>query len=415
MRSTSRKWADTAAPRPSISPNGLKEHYSALFKRGGEKVELPDFSDLKQDSDLIMDEFFKSKAKLKTVKSPGPNGLRSELLKWGGSLLDCRMLDMFDSYWNGSAKIPRECVNAEYGFREDYSAEQDILTIRHCIRLASDKNKSIVLIFVHLKKAFDSLPPRAIIKQLIDLWCSWNIVHSISALLDSPVGRLRGSTESFIMERGVRKSSKEGPLLFNITFQLVLEEVYNLAPQIGITLVAKNGDEWKLGYIEYADDLCLITNTIGEAEELLPRLDTVLAKFLMEMATDKTQWMCLGEESERKLLHFGSKSIDKVHSYRYLGSPINTLGNATEAISGGIANGRRQLMKIGPILRSSVLAVQIKARLVEIFISPAIYYGLFTVVLRTRNNNWISALLNTVRRVIFGLNSRRRSWRRECL
>ncbi|VUZ48268.1 unnamed protein product, partial [Hymenolepis diminuta] len=55
-----------------------------------------------------------------------------------------------------------------------------------------------------------------------------------------------------------------------------------------------------------------------------------------------------------------SKSIERVHSYRYLGSPINTPSDAIEAISGGIAIVRRQLMKIGPILRRSVLAVQTK-------------------------------------------------------
>ncbi|VUZ38557.1 unnamed protein product [Hymenolepis diminuta] len=276
------------------------------------------------------------------------------------------MLDMFNSYWNGRSEIPREWVDAEvvsiykgkgstgeannyrgtslsdaigklyaglvcgrltahmlnllsptqYGFREGYSAEQAILAIRHCIQIAIDKNKPIVLIFVDLKKAFDSLPTHVIIKQLSDLRCSWKIVRSTSALLDSPVGRLRGSTESFIMERGVRQGSKEGPLLFNITFQLVLEEVCNLTTQMdSITLVATNGDEWKLGYIEYADDLCLIANTIAEAEGLLQRLDTVLAKFHTEVTTDKTQWMCLGEEPERNLLHFGSKSIERVHSY----------------------------------------------------------------------------------------------------
>ncbi|VUZ38558.1 unnamed protein product [Hymenolepis diminuta] len=52
MRPTSRKWADTAAPRPSISPKDLKEHCSALIKWRGGKVELPDISDLKQDNDL---------------------------------------------------------------------------------------------------------------------------------------------------------------------------------------------------------------------------------------------------------------------------------------------------------------------------------------------------------------------------
>ncbi|KAM3176981.1 hypothetical protein ACTXT7_005456 [Hymenolepis weldensis] len=125
-----------------------------------------------------------------------------------------------------------------------------------------------------MKKAFDSLPIHVIIKHLIDLRCSWNIVHSISALLDSPVGRLRGSTEGFIMERGAPR-------------KLVLDEIYNLATQISITLVAKNGDEWKLGHIEYADDLCLMANTITEAEGFLQRLDTVLAKFHMEIATDR--------------------------------------------------------------------------------------------------------------------------------
>ncbi|KAM3175667.1 hypothetical protein ACTXT7_008064 [Hymenolepis weldensis] len=124
----------------------------------------------------------------------------------------------------------------KYGFREGYSAEQAILAILHCVQ-------PIVLVFVDLKKAFDALPTHVIIKQLIDLRCLSNIVHSISALLDFPVGRLRGSTDSFIMERGVRQGSMEGPLLFNITFQLVLKEVHNLATQMGITPLATNGDD----------------------------------------------------------------------------------------------------------------------------------------------------------------------------
>ncbi|VUZ55655.1 unnamed protein product [Hymenolepis diminuta] len=81
LRSTSQKWAATAATRRSISPKDLKEHYLALFKRRGEKVEIPYFADLKQDSYLTMVEPFKAKAGLKTGKSPGLNRLRSELLK----------------------------------------------------------------------------------------------------------------------------------------------------------------------------------------------------------------------------------------------------------------------------------------------------------------------------------------------
>ncbi|VUZ38591.1 unnamed protein product [Hymenolepis diminuta] len=53
----------------SPSPKDLKEH-SALFKCKEEKVEIHNFTGLKQDSDLTMDELFKAKAKLKTGKSP---------------------------------------------------------------------------------------------------------------------------------------------------------------------------------------------------------------------------------------------------------------------------------------------------------------------------------------------------------
>ncbi|VDL18951.1 unnamed protein product [Hymenolepis diminuta] len=108
LRSNSRKWADTAAPRPTISAKDLREHYAALFKRRGEKVELPDFSDLKQDTDLAMDELFKAKTMLKTGKSSSPNGPGSELLKWGRSPLDCHMLDMFNLF---AAAIQRSPEN----------------------------------------------------------------------------------------------------------------------------------------------------------------------------------------------------------------------------------------------------------------------------------------------------------------
>lgn len=50
---------------------------------------------LKQDSDLTIDELFKVKSKLKTGRSPGPNGLRYEMLKWRRSRLDYHIFGVF--------------------------------------------------------------------------------------------------------------------------------------------------------------------------------------------------------------------------------------------------------------------------------------------------------------------------------
>lgn len=74
----------------------------------------------------------------------------------------------------------------QYGFREGYSSEQAILAVRHCIQQALNAEQTLVLIFVDLEKAFDSLPSDAIVKQLFDLRCSRNLVRSVAALLELP-------------------------------------------------------------------------------------------------------------------------------------------------------------------------------------------------------------------------------------
>ena len=59
-----------------------------------------------------------------------------------------------------------------------------------------------------------------------ELKTSWNVIHSIEKLLECSKGRIKGSDESFTMERGVRQGGKEGSTIFNIVFQMILEETY---------------------------------------------------------------------------------------------------------------------------------------------------------------------------------------------
>ena len=118
----------------------------------------------------------------------------------------------------------------QHGFRKGMSTEQAVLGIRRLIQIAIDQKSQIYLVFVDLRKAFDPLPRNAIMERLRELKTSWNVLHSIEKLLKCPKGRIKGSNESFPMERGVRQGSKEGPTIFNIVFQMILEETYNALP-----------------------------------------------------------------------------------------------------------------------------------------------------------------------------------------
>ena len=136
---------------------------------------------------------------------------------------------------------------------------------------------------------------------------------------------------------------------------MVLDEVCEITSTMGVSLLTTKGESWRLGHIEYADDLCLLANNPREATALLERLDVVLTKFHMEMAADKTKFMCVNVDDAPAEILVRAKRIEKVESYRYLGSLINVYGNQLEPISENIVKGRRQVMRLRPVLRSKAL------------------------------------------------------------
>lgn len=135
-----------------------------------------------------------------------------------------------------------EAFKAQYRFRGVRSTERTILGLQAIIQKALEQRKGLAIIFVDLRKAFDALPTFAIQNRLQKLNCSRNLIHSVKSLLNVPKGTIKGSQEGYYTKRGVRKGSIEGPLLFNITFQALLEEAISPLEDKAITLTTKTGE-----------------------------------------------------------------------------------------------------------------------------------------------------------------------------
>ena len=185
--------------------------------------------------------------------------------------------------------VAAKMAETQHGFRKGYSTEQAILAVRTIIRKSLDRRHPVDLVFVDITKAFDSVPHEALLNLIKHLGASNNVLRSIQQLHEEPKGTIQGTTQYFTCKRGVRQGSIEGPILFNLFLQKILEEVFPQCDNNGVPLTAlDNKEQWTLQHLEYADDLVLAADSPEIAQDLVTRLVTTFRKYNIKTAPTKT-------------------------------------------------------------------------------------------------------------------------------
>ena len=176
------------------------------------------------------------------------------------------------------------------------------------------RGRGVCCFFFDLRKAFDSVPHRALLEKLERLDINPVLVRWICSYL---MGRRQkvvvdGETsESISVVSGVPQGSVLGPLLFLIYIDDVTDSA--LSPDSKISL--------------YADDMLLfktITST-GDYVELQKDVDTLnnwVTTNHLSFNTSKCKYMLISRKkypSHPPTLVIGSSTLERVYSYKYLG------------------------------------------------------------------------------------------------
>ena len=468
-----KRWYNVQGEKRLIDDTVLRDFYAIQFDNGGREdvktvASLAPECENGQDTcetptnepEFTMDEFKEHLAKLSLRRAPGPNGIRSELIVHGGDRLHTLLLELFNACWMGKQVIPRAWVDAnvvpiykgrgsrsepgsyrpiflldvigklyssmvvgrlsravdgilpetQYGFRTGFSTEQAVLAVRTLVRKSLDQGCPVDLVFVDITKAFDTVPHKALFDLLQRLGTSANIQRSMRQLHSEPRGTIQGSCKSFACKRGVREGSIEGPLLFNLFLQGVLDEVSRHVEGIGVPLIALPYKErWTLRHLEYADDLVLVASSPETAQIALNGLVTVLRRYQMAIAPAKTVWMHVGgsDGTVPETLSIEGASIARQRRVTYLGSVLDADGDPSGAVSANALRAKRQVVRIRPLLRSPAIGAKRKAACIETFVKPSLLYGLATIVLRVNDERKLSAVVNTAKRMALDCWSRR--------
>jgi hypothetical protein len=164
------------------------------------------------------------------------------------------------------------------------------------------------------------------------------IVGAINILYTDTIAKVLsadGETEFFKILAGVLQGDTLAPFLFIIVVDYVMRNTVEGYEDLGLTITegrstrlprkANKSAQNPVRFTDtgYADDLCLVSDTLAEAQILLGRLETAASEVGLFMNQKKTEYMCFNQTGT-PLKSMEDKDLKRVDDFKYLGSWINT-------------------------------------------------------------------------------------------
>ena len=304
---------------------------------------------------------------------------------------------LLDQVGNVFAKVIANRVNkqlpkispSQFGFRSHRSTGQAISAIRCLLQRRVENHQPLCMIFIDLKKAFDSIDREVLFIALMDFGITGDIISLIEALLAKPIGKL-DKDNTFVVNRGVKQGCILGPLLFIILFDFLL---------------SKNSEEKR--NFAYADDLALNSDNQTNATKSLDEMSKTFGLAQLEISVEKSKSIVINTNDNIIVpINVLSEQVEQVNNFEYLGSIIASDGSTDKAISARISKTRIAMLRIRPALVSERLTLRNKGLLIETFLEPVLLYGIETLVIRCTDLGRLEAVIHLAKRMCLRLETK---------
>ena len=206
--------------------------------------------------------------------------------------------------------VDRVLGPTQHGFRPFMSTTHAILSLRLCQQAAYQKGTPMLALFIDISKAFDS-PPRTAFKQVLDaIGVPAPLTSVLMGFYQDCENKVAGSKRSFVMSRGVRQGSVEGPMLWNLVWRYIVKIALD-GLGIGFKFeTAEDGsafdsvtgetEPFEIRELLFADDLVVICRSARLATAVLNRLEATGARLGVHVSAKKTKvlWLCGSPQGE---------------------------------------------------------------------------------------------------------------------
>lgn len=417
-------------------------------------------------------------SKLKNGKAGGKTGILPELIKYGGAELWDRILDLVKMVWEEEAvvrdwkdatiiPIPKKgnlqvCDNwrgislldvvgklfarviqerlqviaeeilpeSQCGFRKSRGCVDMIFVARQLVEKTIEHDDTLFVLFVDLKKAYDSIPRQALWSVLKKVGVPpkmLSIIRTFHEGMRAEVSVKDMTTDTIEVMNGLRQGCTLAPTLFNVYYSAVVAKWRNRCLFAGVDVRFRHGRKLvgdrtaksrltkvRIFESQFADDTAIYTtrrDTIVDATAEIARTAT---DWGMTVSVDKTKGMAVGRnvvDEDVAPLQLENGSVEMVDTFQYLGSCIDASGDMKKEISSRIAKASRAFGCLRkPIFLDKSLSIPTKRAVYCAVVLSVLFYGAETWTLKAEHTRRLRSFHNRCIRIILGV-TRYEQWK----
>lgn len=360
---------------------------------------------------------------LKNNKSPGPDQITNEMIKFGKGVLLGPLAKLFNlildtqsypSQWSkgylvsipkaGDKTLPENgrgltllsCLSklftklinnrlvdylekhkilsdAQSGFRKNRQTTDNLFITKALVdKYIKQSNKKLHFCFIDFRKAFDTIWYPGLFLKLLRNKVSGKFYNTIKQMYSNIQLQIKHKgmlSPSFTSNTGVRQGDNLSPTLFNLYINdLEFDHVTSDTPILSNTHIS---------HLLYADDLLLISQSPKGLQNSINMLNQFCQKWHLTLNIKKTKIMTVQNRPSKNttVYKFGEQAIEHCSSYKYLGLIINDNGSYKLAKEELRSKAIKALHKLEKMSSNCNFPLALKMKLFDTLVKPVLLYN----------------------------------------
>ena len=295
-----------------------------------------------------------------------------------------------------------------------------IFCARQLMEKAREHNTKLYLLFVDLRKAYDSVPHQALWAVLRKYGIPPPLVNIIQSLHDGMKAEVTvngATTDSIDVTNGLRQGCTIAPTLFNLYFNLVIAEWRRRCGCFGAEVLYKCagklvGERTRrplkttVTELQFADDAALVGISREEIERAARVLDEVTSEWGLTVSLPKTKLLVVGASVEEDLqpISIRDEFIEVVSEFRYLAAIVEACGGVVNDMADRIARASRAFGALcKPVFKYGGLSLATNRMVYRAVVLGVLLYGAEAWVNKSAATQKLESFNNKCLRRILGI------------